>query len=93
MSYDDFCRVTFEELEAIIRAWREMTEGHVRDAWERTRVEAAIGIQPHVKKRITPRQLIPLPWDSNKDPEAEAPKLSPDERRQRFEQVVNHLKS
>ena len=33
--------------------------------WERTRTLASILISPHLKKgrRITPKQLIPLPWD------------------------------
>lgn len=33
---------------------------------ERARMVAAICIQPHVRKRITPRQLLPLPWDNKK---------------------------
>ena len=66
MSHDDFCKCTFEEFESICDAWHEMTEGQYRDSWERARIVAAICIQPHVKKRITPRQLLPLPWDNKK---------------------------
>ncbi len=89
MSHDDFCKCTFGEFESISKAWREMTDGQNRDAWERTRTVAAICIQPHVKKRITPRQLIPLPWDSKKEiPRSEAPELTAEEKRKRFEYVV-----
>lgn len=70
-----------------------MTEGRHRDAWERTRSVAAITIQPHVKKRITPRQLLPMPWDNPKKA-GRAPqsvKLSADEQRRRFEQLTSRL--
>lgn len=33
---------------------------------EHARTVAAICIQPHVRKRIIPRQLLPLPWDNKK---------------------------
>lgn len=92
MSYDDFCKCTFEEFESICKAWREMTETQNRDAWERARTIAAIIIQPHLKKKITPRQLLPLPWDKKKSkPKKEAPKLTAEEQRKRFEDVANRL--
>ena len=43
-----------------------MTESHNRDAWERTRILAAISIQPHIKNKITHKQLLPMPWDDKK---------------------------
>lgn len=49
---------------------RESTE---RNAWERTRISAAITLQPWSKKALKPQSLIPLPWDkkrvSGKDPD------------------------
>lgn len=69
-----------------------MTEGHYRDAWERTRTAAAIIIQPHVKNKITPKQLLPLPWDKEKQSiRSEVPKLTAEEKRKRFEEVVHRL--
>ena len=69
-----------------------MTEGQNRDAWERARTIAAIVIQPHVKKKITPLQLLPLPWDKKKQNcHSEAPKLTAEERLKRFEEVVHRL--
>lgn len=92
MSYDDFCLCTFDEFEAICEAWRGMAEGRNRAAWERTRISAAISIQPHVRKRITARQLLPLPWDNQRRHNApDAPELTPDERRQRFEDAMHRL--
>lgn len=92
MSHDDFCKCTFGEFESICKAWREMTEGQNRDAWERARTVAAIVIQPHVKKKISPRQLLPLPWDNKKTAaRAGTPELTAGERRRRFEEVAQRL--
>ena len=92
MSHDDFCKCTFGEFESICKAWREMTEGQNRDAWERARTIAAIVIQPHVKKKITPKQLLPLPWDKKKiNDQSEAPKLTAEEQQKRFEEVAHRL--
>ena len=86
MSYDDFCRCTFGEFESICRAWREMTELREREAWERMRTLGAVSIQPHVRKRLTPRQLLPMPWDKKTTPrpEGEAVMPTPEERLRRF---------
>lgn len=91
MSHDDFCKCTFGEFESICKAWREMTEGQNRDAWERARTIAAIIIQPHVKKKITPKQLLPLPWDKKKINQSETPKFTAEEKRKRFEEVAHRL--
>ncbi len=69
-----------------------MTEGQNHDAWERTRTLAAIAIQPHVKKKITPKQLLPLPWDKKKqNPRSKVPRLTAEEKRKRFEEVAHRL--
>lgn len=92
MSHDDFCKCTFDEFESICKTWREMTDGQSRDAWERTRTIATIIIQPHVKKKITPQQLLPLPWDKEKQNiQSEAPELTAEEKRKRFEEVAHRL--
>lgn len=92
MSLDDFCNCEFDEFESIVRAWQEMRDGNMRGEWERTRTLAAISIQPHVKKKVTPRQLIPLPWDRQTQKQSrKAPEQTPEERRRRFEEVVKRL--
>lgn len=68
-----------------------MNEAQNRDAWERTRILAAITIQPHVKKKLTPKQLIPLPWDKKTTRRSEAPKLTAEEKKRRFEEVAHRL--
>lgn len=93
MSHDDFCKCTFGEFESICKAWREMTEGQNRDAWERARTVAAIVIQPHLKKgsKITAKQLLPLPWDKKQPPRSEALQLTAEEKRKRFEELAHRL--
>ncbi|MDE5726664.1 MAG: hypothetical protein K2H94_00885 [Duncaniella sp.] len=96
MSHDDFCKCTFGEFESICKAWREMAERQNRDAWERTRTMATLTIQPHLKKgcKITPEQLLPLPWDKKKQsPRSEAPKLTAEEKQKRFEEAIRRLNS
>ncbi len=92
LSLDDFCRLYFEEFESVCKAWREMNDNQERQAWERTRILAAISIQPHVKKKITPKQLIPLPWDNNKQkPKSDEPELTKEELKARFEELKERL--
>lgn len=92
MSHDDFCKCYYEEFESICKAWREMNEGQNREAWERARIIATIAIQPHIKKKITPKQLLPLPWDKKTpDHRSEAPKLTAEEQQRRFEEVAKRL--
>ena len=92
MTHDEFCKCTFTEFESIYKAWHDMEESRYRSAWERGRTLAAIIIQPHLSKKITPRQLLPLPWDKQKSNSTpEAPELTPEQRRQRFEEVSRRL--
>ncbi len=69
-----------------------MNERQERDSWERTRILAAICIQPHIKKKITPKQLIPLPWDNKKQkPKSDEPELTKEEMKARFEELKKRL--
>ena len=69
-----------------------MTEGQAQDAWERARTVAAIAIQPHVKKKLTPQQLLPMPWDKKKQNRKQgSTELTAEEKRKRFEEVARRL--
>ena len=63
LSLEDFCALTPAEFAAACKAYAEEREQGERRSWERMRLLAAVCIQPHVRKRISPQQLIPLPWD------------------------------
>lgn len=88
LSLDDFCSLTPGEFEAVSKAWHEMHEDEMHDSWERMRMNATISIQPHIKGKMTPEKLLPFPWEKRKKM-AEAPKVSAEEARKRFERLVN----
>lgn len=99
MSRDDFMRCTPDEFTAIHKAWHERIEAESHERWELMRMHACITIQPHVKKRMSPRTLLPLPWeqghrvetchDRTKEPGAEH--LSKEELRARFNKRLEQL--
>ena len=90
MSIDDFEKCEFDEFESVCNAWSNRTETNQRESWEQMRLLATISIQPHIKKKITPKQLLPMPWDSEK-PTDNAPKLSREEQQKRFESLSRRL--
>ena len=56
------------------------------------RLLATIVIQPHVKKKLTPEKLLPLPWDRKKKrAAADAPKLTKEQQHQRFKELLHRL--
>lgn len=58
--------MSIEEFTLANRAWQDLEEQRLRGEWERIRMAAAILIQPHIKRKITPEKLLPLPWDRKK---------------------------
>lgn len=93
MSYDDFCGYDFDEFDAICKAYNDKSRTDMQEEWERMRMLATINIQPHIKNNITPRKLLPFPWDSeNKEPSENGKhKMTMKERRRRFEEVKKKL--
>ena len=63
LSPSAFWSMTFGEVSLALDANRESEEMRERMEWERTRWLAAITINPHVKKRITPKDLATFPWE------------------------------
>ena len=55
-----------------------------RVVWDCRWTNATISIQPHIKGKMTPEKLLPFPWEKCKK-KAEAPKVSAEEARKRFE--------
>lgn len=84
--YDDLVRLTPEELLACFEAYTAERDMHTRDAWQRMRLHAAITVQPHIGKKITPEELFPLPWDETED-EAAPVRLTAEERAAELERV------
>lgn len=98
LSFNDFCLLTPDEFEAICKAWQDTYDAGYREDWERTRVLAAITIQPHVKQRITPQKLLPFAWDRQVEREQrqqrhDAPAMTAAERRARAMYMLKKLGS
>ncbi|MBR4216555.1 MAG: hypothetical protein IKR87_02355, partial [Candidatus Methanomethylophilaceae archaeon] len=80
LSYDDFCALSPGEFHQVLRCWAERETEQLHGEWERARVLATVFVQPHLKKPIDKRKLLPLPWDKK------VPKGAPstEARRQRI---------
>lgn len=88
MQYEEFCITTPEEFSYIYGAYdKERTERY-QDNWERMRMLAAITLQPYAKKGITPRRLLPLPWDDRKPMKEKPVTISKEEAVRAFETVL-----
>ena len=87
MSRSDFCACTPAEFAAAVKSWREAEESRRRDAGERMRLLALMTVQPHVKQRLSPSKLMPLPWDGEAKaavPERGAAPCTAEESRRRL---------
>lgn len=85
MSRRDFCAMSPDEFYEASRVHREEQERQSRERWEIMRMEASILIQPHVKNRITPRKLLPFPWEKG---EAHIEEMTMEERKRRAEEAL-----
>lgn len=86
LSLKDFHSLTPEEFRECCKSRNEFEESKSREEWERMRILATIVIQPHCKKRINMKKILPMPWDKYKEPEEK--KLTREERKARFEKLM-----
>ncbi len=94
ISYDDFCRLTPDEFGHVYEAFHKRREADYKEEWERVRMLAFIVIQPHLKKKITPQNLLPFPWEKPKKPQGNTPAyLSAEDSKVRFENLVKRMNS
>lgn len=66
LSYDDFARLTPEEFAAVCKSYNARVENREHSDWERVRTQVSILIQPYMKKRAVPADILPFPWDKAK---------------------------
>lgn len=77
-----------------IQEWNDRQDADYKDDWARMRMLAAIVIQPHLKKKITPQKLLPFPWESaTEKPKGKAPRLTAAESLKRFEKLAKRAKA
>lgn len=94
LTYDDFCKMDFEEFAAVYKAYAEQRDTDFKDEWQRMRLLAAIVIQPHLAKnrKITPEKLLPFPWDKKRTKRSsEKPELTPEQQRKRMAKLAEKL--
>lgn len=87
----DFCRLTLEEFNAVSEAYNSKCETAFKNDWERDRMFTTIAIQPHVSKKLQPKEMLPFPWEEAKSKEAVI--LSPKERKERFEEILKRVRN
>ena len=88
LPYNDFCGLTPEEFGHVYEAYSSQRDADRKDSWERARLMTTIMIQPHLKKKLTPQQLFPLPWDAQRAHKANNPQPTAAESKERFEEML-----
>lgn len=83
-----FCRLSPDEFRHVCEAYGDSREALYQDGWARMRMLATITVQPHVRKRLTPEALLPLPWE--RKPKHEAVPLHEDKAR--LEMLMKKMK-
>jgi len=83
--------MTPEEFENCYKQWRDLQDSYQQAEWERMRLQASIVIQPHLKRKLTAKQLLPLPWDKERAHQKDTPKLTAKERRKRMDALREKL--
>ncbi len=91
MLYDDFLWLDMVEFNYIMEAWQKRRDEEEKAEWERMRMLASICISPHVKHAPSPQKLLPFPWEKKK-PKVEHPKVSKEDARKRFEEILERQK-
>lgn len=88
MRLDDWCRLDVDDFNSAVKAWNEMRDGDEHGRWNRMRILASIVIQPHVKGKMSPERLLPLPWDKKKGKKAPKETLSAEAQKERLKELL-----
>ena len=89
MSLCDFEQLTPDEWRATCKSWHASREEESRERWEQVRWLGTVSVQPHVRKRLSPRDLLHFPWD-DKTRES-APVMSREEHMKRMEAAIQRM--
>ena len=93
MSYDDFCRLTFEEIDEILKRWAEHNSERVHDGWERMRLHSFLILKPFCSRLTSPKELLPFTWDKTDEEDTDEPEImeSPEEREANLQKQMEAL--
>ncbi len=67
MRLSDFRALRPEEFSEAAASWNTWQEEIDRGEWERMRLESTMLLQPHVQGKLTPKGLLPFPWEKRDD--------------------------
>lgn len=84
MSVSDFCSLTPKEWRSVCLRWRERRDVESRERWEQVRWLGLFALQPHVRKRLTPEDVLSYPWDVESLPSSPRMSRAEAERRMRL---------
>lgn len=86
MTWDEFLNFTPKLFANKLKGHYKAIERELQISWEQTRWLATIVVNPHVKKKILPKDLATFPWESKNKKEAKKDKPT-------FTQILNEAKS
>lgn len=90
MSLSDFERCTPSEFSAVAERWKERQERESRQEWERTRLLAAMSLQPYSKKPVRPTDVMRFPWDGGA--KAGAGHQGPPSTKERMDEIAERVR-
>lgn len=70
MRLSDFRALRPEEFSEAAASWNTWQEEIDRGEWERMRLQSTMLLQPHVQGKLTPKGLLPFPWEKRDGGEA-----------------------
>jgi len=77
MNYDDLYDLTPRSLQNKIVGFNSFHKSLMMDGWEQSRLIIHSCFAPHSKRRMSPKELLPFPWDGKKARKVHRP--SPEE--------------
>ncbi len=82
-----------QEFSSIYKAYAAERDAAFKDSWERTRMLAALMLQPYIGKGKTlkPKDLLSFPWEEEKKSQEPKEKIDIEERRRRMERIARRL--
>ena len=93
MPFEQFCLLTPAELQGVFDAYARDARRREQAEWERLRIHAYLCVLPQVSgsKKLTPEQLLPLPWDREQQAPTPAPKITTEQSRQRADELLRRF--
>jgi hypothetical protein len=87
MGYNELYDLTPRTFNNKLIGFNSYQERIMQDNWEQTRLIIHSTLSPHIKKRISPKEVLPFPWD---DKRKRKPKIA---SREHIEAVIEKYKN